>query len=216
MNFDHNTIHTSYWTGDFLKSIGSTSNSFIFLSKTSSFFLFILLAGGQTLQRWSLLSDSPAWNNIDIRVVAANARSYAYLDGRRWLAETSSQSDSNEVFRLPTSNDEVHNHCPWYNHWLWGLEDGGEVFCPYRDTAVEKGGSEAAIAKRYASRDVVSCRKNVALLLHDLFDEKVVVLVSFARTMLKPISNFANFLFMAQKLNNAIRFIYRESTTQFP
>ena len=109
-------------------------------------------AGGQTLQRWSLLSNIPAWNTIDIRVVAANPRSYAYLDGRRWFTEDKSRT---QVFRLPTPSDKVEKRCPWYNQWLWGLEDGGHVLCPYRDTAVEQAGSVDAIAQRYASRNVI-------------------------------------------------------------
>ena len=120
----------------------------------------ISTAGGQTLQRWSLLSNSPAWDTIDIRIVVANPRSYAYLDGRRWFTDTKSK---NHVFRLPTPGDKIEKQCPWYNQWLWGLEDGGEVPCPYRDAAMEQVGSADAMAQRYASRKVVSSKKDIDL-----------------------------------------------------
>ena len=96
---------------------------------------------------------------MDIRIVVANPRSYAYLDDRRWFApdsEDGRDNDNNEVFRRPTQKDGLHTQCPWYNNWLWGLESGGELICPYRDSAVAEVGSAAAIAKRYASRNVVS------------------------------------------------------------
>ncbi len=128
-------------------------NSFYCFSLNSS---CISTAGGQTLQRWSLLSNSPAWNStIDIRVVAANARSYAYLDGRRWLQNTET---SELEFRLP--DEDIDTECPWYNQWLWGLDDGGDLVCSYRDVAIAIVGSAAAIAERYASRDVVSCTES--------------------------------------------------------
>ena len=130
-------------------------------------------AGGQTLQRWALLSNSPAWNtsSVGIRVVVANPRSYAYLDDRRWLApnpeeQGQNNNDDTEIFRRPTANNGIDTYCPWYNHWLWGLEDGGELPCPYRDSAVAQVGSAAAIAKRYASRNVVS-PTNALLQMHD-------------------------------------------------
>lgn len=132
----------------FSVAILDTRNSLVFVfGQIGS----ISTAGGQTLQRWSLLSNSPAWDTIDIRVVAANPRSYAYLDGRRWFKNTRSQ---NHVFRLP--RDKIEKQCPWYNQWLWGLDDGGDIPCPYRDTAMEQIGSADAMAQRYASRKVVS------------------------------------------------------------
>ena len=45
--------------------------------------------------------------------------------------------------------------CPSQNNWNWGLEGGGELFCPYRDNAVSTAGSTKAIAERYSTRDVV-------------------------------------------------------------
>lgn len=134
------------------------------------------------MQRWALLSNSPAWEAMKIRVVVANPRSYAYLDDRRWFADgldntkkndpreinqdytatkvharnaNGTRAETKEVFRRPAPNDDVEAFCPWYNHWLWGLEDGGEVLCPYRDSVVAERGSSSAIAKRYASRNVV-------------------------------------------------------------
>ena len=96
---------------------------------------------------------------MNIRVVVANARSYAYLDVRRWfppLPGDDQNTNGKEVFRRPVPEDGIETNCPWYNHWLWGLEDGGEVACPYRDNAVLEAGSIAVITKRYATRNVVS------------------------------------------------------------
>ena len=65
--------------------------------------------------------------------------------------------NNTEVFRRPTPGDGVDTSCPWFNHWLWGLESGGDLSCPYRDDAVAgMGGSASAIAERYALRNVVS------------------------------------------------------------
>lgn len=111
------------------------------------------------MQRWALLSNKPFWNSMNIRVVVANPRSYVYLDDRRWLASNSNggwEENGRKVYRTPTTKDEIYMHCHWYNHWLWGLEDGGELHCPYRDSAVAAVDSTAIIAQRYASRNVVS------------------------------------------------------------
>jgi pimeloyl-ACP methyl ester carboxylesterase len=143
-------------------------------------------AGGQMLQRWALLSNNPAWNTMNIRVVVANPNSYCYLDDRRWLApvtETETANapshihdtkdyamveyhterknhtptqNNNKIFRRPTNDILDSTSCPEYNKWLWGLEGGGELSCSYRDNAVAEIGSTKAIAERYPFRNVVS------------------------------------------------------------
>ena len=104
---------------------------------------------------------------MDIRVVVANPRSYVYLDDRRWFNVTRKQDNfgnnhvaSREVFRRPTQNDQMDTVCPSYNLWLWGLGSGGELSCPYRDNAMSEVDSVAAMANRYASRNVVSSIDN--------------------------------------------------------
>eukprot|EP00980_Cylindrotheca_fusiformis_P000563 scaffold146_cov107-Cylindrotheca_fusiformis.AAC.2 len=95
-------------------------------------------AGGQFVHRWALLSNSSIWQNNNknqktkIRVIAANPRSYCYLDGRRILKTTNSTTTSFEV----PSNDTIAN-CPNYNYWNWGLQQGGNVYTPYKDRALE-------------------------------------------------------------------------------
>jgi pimeloyl-ACP methyl ester carboxylesterase len=114
-------------------------------------------AGGQLVQRWSLLSSRPFWylsrkrqypNQLQIRAVVANPRSYCYMDGRRLVL---SQNNS-IVFDYPTTTD-IHK-CPSYNQWQWGLDDGGEVFCPYRDRALREVRTPLAMAERFAQRHV--------------------------------------------------------------
>eukprot|EP00536_Pseudo-nitzschia_multiseries_P011715 jgi/Psemu1/206617/e_gw1.412.3.1 len=154
-------------------------------------------AGGQMVQRWALLSNSPAWNwnTVHIRAVVANPRSYAYLDDRRWFDASNSssssihrnrseadlqepavatttgtavarpfgpstqtqtqtnnrnnRSSSSRVFRSPVPGDDIDEHCPEYNYWLWGLQEdpNGELFCPYRDRAIYLSGERDTIPK---------------------------------------------------------------------
>ncbi|KAG7360272.1 hypothetical protein IV203_035371 [Nitzschia inconspicua] len=107
-------------------------------------------AGGQMAHRWALLSDTPAWTVMDIRVVVANPRSFAYLDERRWLP---SSDGLGEEFREPL-HEEMEG-CPEYNQWLWGLQDGGDLACPYRDNAISQVRSMSELGERYATRDVI-------------------------------------------------------------
>jgi len=80
-----------------------------------------------------------------IRVVVANPRSFCYLDGRRFV---------NGTFELPPQTRI--ESCPNYNKWEWGLDDGGELPTPYRDTAIERmGGNRTKLAHRYSTRNVL-------------------------------------------------------------
>jgi hypothetical protein len=123
-------------------------------------------AGGQFVQRWALLSNSPAWggedsdasdnnhNNmlrrtssrsVSIRVVAANPRSYCYLDARRMV---------NGTLKIPDQADI--DQCDMYNQWQWGLDDGSELIAPYKDRAIQEvGGDIEVLAERYAKRNIV-------------------------------------------------------------
>jgi hypothetical protein len=114
--------------------------------------------------RWALLSNSAAWTVLDIRVVVANPRSYCYLDERRWYF---SGTNSEEIFQQP--EPDTLRSCPEYNHWLWGLEAGGDLFCPYWDNAMGQVRSRIRLATRYAARDVIylSGENDVIPQLHD-------------------------------------------------
>lgn len=133
-------------------------------------------AGGQFVHRWALTSNSEAWvdrnfgmkgidtsaasslrrlsndniqnNNIglpSIRVVVANPRSFCYLDNRRIINGTS---------QIPPLS--MREACPNYNKWEWGLDEGGELFTPYKDRALQFfNGDTSKLSHRYANRDVV-------------------------------------------------------------
>ena len=104
-------------------------------------------AGGQVTHRWALLSNSPAWEDpvIDLVSVVANPRSYCYLDERRVHYEDG-------TFHVPDDDDIL--SCPGYDHWQWGLKDGGYLTCPYRDEALRHVNA-TEMARRYAGRNVI-------------------------------------------------------------
>ena len=102
-------------------------------------------AGGQITQRWALLSNSPAWETIDVRAVVANPRSYSYLDGRRIAADGT-------TFEVPDEDDIA--FCEDYNKWTWGLEPGGRLVCPYKDNALKITPADT-MTERYATRKVI-------------------------------------------------------------
>jgi len=84
-------------------------------------------------------------NSFELRVIVANPRSFAYLDGRRWVNSTH--------FAIPSR--EVRESCPTYNSWEWGLQPGGLV-APYKDRALELlDGDLVRLAERYAKRNVI-------------------------------------------------------------
>jgi hypothetical protein len=112
--------------------------------------------------RWALLSNSPAWNIMGIRVVVANPRSYCYPDDRRWIVDHASNGNCDDmndddqcksVFRPPRSEDV--ETCLEYNQWELGLDGGGDLVCSYRDHSVSGVGSISDLNERYALRDVI-------------------------------------------------------------
>jgi hypothetical protein len=128
-------------------------------------------AGGQYVQRWSLLSSSSiifddtnidetrsttatssSSRGIEIRTIVANPRSYCYLDNRRMIKKKSESNNNNDdayEFDVPSRNDI--NKCPSYNMWEWGLESGGQLTSPYRDRALNAK-TPKDIAIRYGTR----------------------------------------------------------------
>jgi hypothetical protein len=124
-------------------------------------------AGGQFTHRWSLTSNSPIWGDnmndanaqtkssrklnhrqrsrVELLVVVANPRSFAYLDNRRFT------NSSN--YEIPPQ--ELRNSCPTYNSWEWGLDAGG-LYAPYKDKAVANfDGDISKLATKYSNRKVI-------------------------------------------------------------
>ncbi len=76
-------------------------------------------SGGQTVQRWALLSSQ--WEERKMSAVVANPSSYAYLSPSRLV---------NGTWTTPTN-------CPRYDDWEWGLSRSGNTEVPYRDLVVQ-------------------------------------------------------------------------------
>jgi pimeloyl-ACP methyl ester carboxylesterase len=109
-------------------------------------------AGGQFTQRWALTSGSAAWGDkhdsasarIRLSAVAANPRSFCYLDGRRFL---------NGTLQLPSN--AATEACPGYDSWEWGLAPGHALKTPYKDRALAEAGGPEHMAVRYSLRNVL-------------------------------------------------------------
>ena len=83
-------------------------------------------AGGQFVQRWTLLTDR--WESQRMHAVVANPSSYAYLTPLRFV---------DGVWKVPSISDNT--SCPHYNQWEWGLDDGGPIEVPYRKSVANNG-----------------------------------------------------------------------------
>ncbi|KAL7473753.1 hypothetical protein ACHAXS_014224 [Conticribra weissflogii] len=148
-------------------------------------------AGGQFVQRWGISSDSWCFGDERdmsagtlprVKLVPANPRSYAYLDGRRFLPlerdNSTSEGDENDpsmfhprsedskededvtlTFRFP--NPSERDSCSEYNSYEWGLDDNPLIPAPYIISNTKKLMNEShdrdinPVYQRYASRDVV-------------------------------------------------------------
>ncbi len=93
-------------------------------------------------------------HHIELVVVVANPRSFAFLDDRRFMNSTASASTSTcNLYEIPPQ--QIRDQCPTYNSWEWGLDVGG-LDCPYKDKAVALfNGDFLKLAKRYSKRNVV-------------------------------------------------------------
>jgi len=60
-------------------------------------------------------------------------------------------NDNYYVFAVPDRQDV--ETCPTYDQWQWGLEQGGNITCPYKDDVLKKY-STNTISSRYANRNV--------------------------------------------------------------
>lgn len=120
-------------------------------------------AGGQFVQRWTLLSNAIRDHDLDaivrtpaMRTVVANPKSFAYLDSRRWMSSTRASSKEMEPmeFRAPTAIEQA--RCPSYNEWEWGLDAReSPLLAPYVQNAIEAAGGKNVIVQRYAKRDII-------------------------------------------------------------
>lgn len=112
-------------------------------------------AGGQFTHRWALTSSAKFWgdskdaNNrlVPLRVVAANPRSFCYLDARRY----------NRIGKLVKPEPHRIEKCPGYNGWEWGFEMNGRVSLPHhvKKEIEDHDGDVSWLLKAYSKRDVV-------------------------------------------------------------
>jgi len=109
-------------------------------------------AGGQVVHRWALLSKIPHRNqDVEIRIVAANPRSYCYLDGKRMIHHKATNITR---WEYPPAHEV--QHCFDYNQWNWGLESGGALdpVVPYFVRRLKEITTPEELAKEYARRKV--------------------------------------------------------------
>jgi pimeloyl-ACP methyl ester carboxylesterase len=119
-------------------------------------------AGGQFVQRWSLLT--PIWIENRMSSVVANPSSYAYLTNKRRLYNT-----IHGQFEWIIPN---RTNCPNYNQWMWGLEPdisqktkNVTTYTSYKLSYVQKaihasnnsnvGDNVQYIKERFASRHII-------------------------------------------------------------
>jgi hypothetical protein len=101
-----------------------------------------------------------------IRTVVVNPKSYAYMDGRRWMNTTTTKLKTSKTktayttsilqFRMPTGTEIF--GCETYNDWEWGFDhrSGNDaLFAPYVQTAITVAGGLNVIVQRYATRNVI-------------------------------------------------------------
>jgi len=121
-------------------------------------------AGGQVVHRWGVSSSS--WcldtneneSHPNVKLVAANPRSYSYLDGRRYFPTDGGEGDeeSLESLELRELTSQERDDCPGYNRYAWGLADNTELPAPYfvSNLANFEDANDKEVFCRYAARDV--------------------------------------------------------------
>jgi hypothetical protein len=114
-------------------------------------------AGGQFTHRWALTSSATFWEDsrsgsgnriVPVRVVAANPRSFCYLDDRRY--------GHNRQLVKPERRRIA--KCPGYNGWEWGLatKDGRVPLPRHIQKSIEDhDGDVTWLIQSYSVRDVV-------------------------------------------------------------
>lgn len=118
-------------------------------------------AGGQTVQKYAVLSDATYPANVNVRYMPANPFAYAYVDAKRSTFEFGQASPDDHTFDVPDANDAF----PWesplvcpeiageprpddYDDWGAGLEAAPS----YSGNLAEN--QQQAVADRYVDRDV--------------------------------------------------------------
>ena len=142
-------------------------------------------AGGQFVQRWTMVSDSPVWKEPsyssdhhdagDVEVTGDS--NYQYGTQRKLVTQRNVQlravPANPRCFAMLDDRRYVHDAktnttvfrrpdnaaidaCPDFNQWIWGLDPGGSVVAPYKDRAVAAAGGARSLAHRYVTqRNVV-------------------------------------------------------------
>ncbi len=118
-------------------------------------------AGGQTVQKYAVLSDAEYPPGVSVRYVPANPFAYAYVDEQRSTFEFGQQSPYDHAFVTPGANDPF----PWqsplvcpdlvgtprpddYDDWAGGLENA-----PSYSGDLDQG-QQAQVRDRYLDRNV--------------------------------------------------------------
>lgn len=121
-------------------------------------------AGGQVVHRWGVSSSS--WcldtneneSHPNVKLVAANPRSYVYLDGRRYFSTDKDDGDEEALksLELRELTSQERDDCPGYNSYAWGLADNTELPAPYfiSNLAPFEDANDKEVFCRYAARDV--------------------------------------------------------------
>jgi hypothetical protein len=138
-------------------------------------------AGGQFVQRWGLLSNSPTWGDTESRTTSRLIRTKttdaAIATGTGTTSNIYRDITSTPSIRVVVANPRsfayltrerwLHNgttfaipaadqidSCPEYNQWNTGLDPGGPIPCSYYEQAIQVTPPKAMI-NRYATRDIV-------------------------------------------------------------
>jgi hypothetical protein len=126
-------------------------------------------AGGQFVHRYGISSNSWCLDANDshpqVKLIAANPRSYAYMDDRR-LFPADIQEKGDTIFLTGQDFTELEfreltsqemQDCPEYNRYEWGLQENDELPTPYVMSNLEpfQQANDQEAFCRYASRNVV-------------------------------------------------------------
>ena len=118
-------------------------------------------AGGQTVQKYAVLSNATYPPGVDVRYVPANPFAYAYVDDQRSTFEFGQLSPYDHAFATPSANEAFPLKSPLvcpdlvgearpddYDDWASGLENA-----PSYSGDLDPG-QQAQVRDRYLDRDV--------------------------------------------------------------
>jgi hypothetical protein len=138
-------------------------------------------AGGQFVQRWGLLSNSPVWRDTESKTTTSLLRTRTTDAAAIATGGTTRKNAHRDITSIPnvrvvvanprsfaylTRKRWLHNgttfeiptaiqidSCTEYNQWNTGLDQGGLIPCSYYEQAIQLTPTEA-MANRYATRDI--------------------------------------------------------------